>query len=265
MVNEQALLADLVDAIQTWLASSKSRTLSGLARRTSVAYSTIRRIAQGESAPHPYTALAISEVVMTTQQRLTFLKKHFPTIGNLMDECYLNTIRQEPNDENLQRFIRLEPHNKIFNMAATRQGTTRKAVGNLVGKAGLDALDEMLEDSLLHELPSGAIKFTHDNWAIGDIELALDQVRHSTEHFDKHLVGTEGASLMHSTGAVKAELLPKVKELVVTFMKDLNELKDDEDAEGGIHFFCDLMYSLYNRNEWTDSRGDLSLARELDG
>ncbi|RYZ79064.1 MAG: hypothetical protein EOP04_28465, partial [Proteobacteria bacterium] len=247
MVNERALLADLVDAIQVWSTSSKSRTLSGLARRTSVAYSTIRRIAQGESAPHPYTALAISEVVMSTQQRLLFLKTHFPTIGNLMDECYVKAIRQEPSDETLQRFIRQEPHNKIFNIAATKQGTTRKAVGALAGKAGLDALDEMLDDALLHELPSGTIKYTHDNWAIGNIELALDQVKHSTEHFDKHLVGTEGASLMHSTGAVKPELLPKVKELVMKFMKDLNELKDHEDSEGGVHFFCDLMYSLYDR------------------
>lgn len=263
MVNEQALLADLVDAIQAWSASSRNRSLSGLARRTSVAYSTIRRIAQGESVPHPYTALAISEVVMNTQQRLDFLKNHFPTIGNLMDECYVNSIRPDPNDETLQRFIRQEPHNKIFNIAATKQGTSRQAIFNLCGKPGLDALDEMIDDKLLLELPSGTIKYTHDNWAIGNIELALDQVKHSTEHFDKHLLGTAGASLMHSTGAVKAELLPQVKALVTKFMKDLNALKDEENSEGGVHFFCDLMYSLYDRNEWTEH--GLRLAQELDG
>lgn len=262
MVNEQALLEDLVDAINAWTMSRRNRSLSGLARRTNVAYSTIRRIAQGESSPHPYTALSISEVVMDTKQRLEFLKKHFPTIGNLMDECYVNSIRQDPNDETLQRFIRQEPHNKIFNIAATKHGSSRKAIMELCGKPGLDALDEMIDDALLHELPSGVIKYTHDNWAIGNVELALDQVKHSTAHFDKHLVGTDGASLMHSTGAVKAELLPQVKALVVKFMKDLNELKDSEDAEGGIHFFCDLMYSLYDRNDWTPC--DLSLTQELE-
>ncbi|RYZ63400.1 MAG: XRE family transcriptional regulator, partial [Proteobacteria bacterium] len=92
MVNEQALLSDLVDAINTWIDGNRSRSLSGLARRTGVAYSTIRRIAQNESVPHPYTALSISEVVMSTGQRLEFLKTHFPTIGNLMDECYGNKI-----------------------------------------------------------------------------------------------------------------------------------------------------------------------------
>lgn len=263
MVNEQALLSDLVDAIQAWSTSGRNRSLSGLARRTSVAYSTIRRIAQGESVPHPYTALAISEVVMNAQQRIVFLKSHFPTIGNLMDECYSNSIRPEPNDEVLEKYIRREPHNKIFNIAATKQGTTREAIATLCGKPGIDALDEMVDDALLIELPSGAVKYTHDYWAIGNVELALDQVQHSVSHFDKRLVGTDGASLMHSTGAVQAALLPQVKALVVKFMKDLNALKDNEESEGGVHFFCDLMYSLYDRNEWTEQ--DLSLAQELDG
>ncbi len=260
MVNEQALLADLVDAINAWMQGSRSRSLSGLARRTSVAYSTIRRIAQNESVPHPYTALSISEVVMTTQQRLEFLKKHFPTIGNLMDECYLSSIRSEPNEESLNRFIRLEPHNRIFNIAATKKGTSRKAILSLCGQMGIDALEEMLDDSLLIELDGGIIKYTHDNWAMGNIEDALSQVRHSTEHFEKHLVGTDGASLMHATGAVRAELVPKLKELVLKFMKDFNALKDDQNAEGSIHFFCDLMYSLYDRNEWNSSPN-----QELDG
>lgn len=260
MVNEQALLADLVDAINAWMQVSRSRSLSGLARRTSVAYSTIRRIAQNESVPHPYTALSISEVVMTTAQRVEFLKNHFPTIGNLMDECYVNAIRPDPNDESLRRYIRQEPHNRIFNIAATKKGTTRKAILSLCGQMGLDALDEMIDDALLVEMPNGTIKYTHDNWAVSNVEDILDLLRHSTEHFDKQLVGTEGASLMHATGAVRAELVPQLKALVLKFMKDLNALKDDSNAEGGIHFFCDLMYSLYDRNEWTRA-----VNQELDG
>jgi len=250
MVNEQALLTDLVDAINAWTEGSRSRSLSGLARRTGVAYSTIRRIAQNESVPHPYTALSISEVVMTTQQRLEFLKKHFPTIGNLMEECYDNKIGVQPNADALQRFLRMEPHNRIFNIAATEAGTNRRAIQNLCGQMGIDSLNELLDESLLVELPDGTIKYTHDGWTHANIDEALSQIRHSTQHFDKHLVGTDGASLMHSTGAIKPELVPKVKELVLKFMKDLNALKNDDASEGGIHFFCDLMYSLYDRQEW---------------
>ncbi|RYZ55598.1 MAG: XRE family transcriptional regulator [Proteobacteria bacterium] len=250
MVNEQALLTDLVDAINAWTEGSRSRSLSGLARRTGVAYSTIRRIAQNESVPHPYTALAISEVVMTTLQRLEFLKKHFPTIGNLMEECYPTKLEAEPNGEALKKFLSMEPHNRIFNIAATVRGTTRRAIQSLCGQVGSDSLDEMLDAGLLVELNDGTIKYTNDSWTQSNVEDALQQIRHSTEHFDKNLIGTEGASLMHSTGSIKPERIPEVKALVLKFIKDLSALKNDEESVGDIHFFCDLMYSLYDRQEW---------------
>ena len=251
MVDEQSLLKDLVDAISSWLEGGKGRSLSGLARRCDVAYSTIRRIAQAESTPHPYTALAISELVMTTSQRIAFLKKHFPTIGNLMDECYAPSIRQEANEEMLRKFLSREPHNRIFNIAATKAGTNRNGVNRLAGQIGIEALDEMLEAGILVEAMDGQIKYTHDNWALGNVEDTLEQVKHSAEHFDRSLVGTDGASLMHATGAVSKERIPELKRLVLQFIKDLNALKDAPEAEGTVHFFCNLMYSLYDRQEWT--------------
>lgn len=253
MINEQALLADLVDAINAWLQGNRNRSLSSLSRRSNVAYSTVRRIAQNESIPHPYSALALVEVVMSTPQRLEFLKRHFPTIGNLMDECYSSQVRPEPNEESLRRFLRLEPHNRIFNIASTKSGTQRAAISRLCGQLGIDALEEMLDTGLLVEMPDGTIKYTDDNWALVNVDDFLNQVRHSTEHFDKNLVGTDGASLMHATGAISERMLPHLKQLVIKFMKDVIALKNQPEAEGDIHFFCDLMYSLYDRQEW-DSR-----------
>lgn len=251
MVNEQALLADLVDAINAWMEGGRGRSLSGLARRTGVAYSTIRRIAQNESVPHPYTALAISEIVMATQPRLEFLKKHFPTIGNLMDEFLPSKLEQNQNGEALQKFLRMEPHNRIFNIAATARGTTKQAIHRLCGQVGIDALSEMLEEGLLVETFDRTIKHTSDTWTYSNIDDALSQIRHSTGHFDKNLIGTVGASLMHSTGSIKREKVPEVKALVLKFIKDINALKQEESSAGGIHFFCDMMYSLYDRQEWT--------------
>jgi len=250
MVDEHNLLKDLVDAIGLWLEGGKGRSLSGLARRCDVAYSTIRRIAQAESTPHPYTALAISEIVMSTSQRIAFLKNHFPTIGNLMDECYAPAIREEANEEILRKFMGREPHNRIFNIAATKIGTSRQAIIRLAGQIGIEALDEMIDAGILAESMSGAIKYTHDNWALGNIEDTLDQVKHSADHFDKSLVGTDGASLMHATGAVSKERIPELKKLVLQFIKDLNALKNAPEAEGAVHFFCNLMYSLYDKQEW---------------
>jgi transcriptional regulator with XRE-family HTH domain len=250
MVNEQALLSDLVAAIQTWLQGSRSRSLSSLARRTNVAYSTIRRIAQNESVPHPYTALAIAEVIMSVPQRIDFLKQHFPTIGNLMNEVYDSRMQSEPNDEEFRRFMKMEPHNRIFNIAATNAGTTRADILRLFGQTGEEAVQHMLNEGLLVELPSGTIKYTQDSWIHPSVEDTLSQIRHSTEHFDKTLIGTDGASLMHATGSIRPEMVPRLKALVLQFIKDVIELKEQENAVGGVHFFCDMVYSLYDKREW---------------
>lgn len=254
MVNEQALLADLVAAIQAWLQGSRSRSLSSLARRTNVAYSTIRRIAQNESVPHPYTALAIAEVVLSVPQRVEFLKEHFPTIGNLMNDVYDNRLQADPNEEAFRRLLHLEPHNRIFNIAATKAGTTRPDILRLFGQAGEDAVQELLNEGILVEHTNGTIKYTQDTWIYGSVDEVLNQLRMSTHHFDKRLIGSDGASLMHATGAIRPEMVPKVKALVLQFIKDLNELKDQENAEGGVHFFCDMMYSLYDRQEWNPNQ-----------
>ncbi len=254
MVNEQALLADLVEAINAWIQGNRQRNLSSLSRRSNVAYSTVRRIAQNESVPHPYTALALAEIVMTTAQRVEFLKKHFPTIGSLMDSVYTPEMRQEPNDESLRRFLRMEPHNRIFNIAATKAGTNRFSINRLCGQTGLDALEEMLNVGLLNESAEGLIRYSDESWAMGNLDDALAQLRQSTEHFDKHLLGTEGASLMHATGSISKEVVPRLKEIVLKFIKDVNTLIEQPEAAGEVHFFCDLMYSLYDRHEWEPSQ-----------
>ena len=250
MVDEQQLLSDLVKAISQWVDGDRGRSLSSLARRSQVAYSTVRRIAQNESTPHPYSALAISEIVMSVPERLEFLQKHFPTIGNLMQECYNNGIRPEPNEEVVYKFLIREPHNRIFNVAATKAGTTRETVQRLAGQIGIEALEEMLEAGALIEHDNGTIKYTHDNWVLGSVQSTLNQVKLSVDHFDKSLVGTEAASLMHSTGSISPEAIPEVKKLILKFIKDLHALKNDTNSEGSIPFFCNLMYSLYDKEEW---------------
>lgn len=251
LVNEQALLGDLVAAIEAWVQGGRNRSLSGLARKTNVAYSTIRRIAQNESVPHPYTALSIVEVVLPAQERLEFLKKHFPLVGNLMDECYDRKATDGTHvEEDVRRILRLDPHNLVFNIAATRAGTTRAAIRERCGQAGIDAIDDMIEAGILLESAEGKVHFVKDTWIHANADDMLEQVRQSTLHFDKRLIGTLGANLMHATGAIRPEKLPVLKTLVTNFIRDVIALKEDEAAEGDIHFFCDLLYSLYDRTEY---------------
>ena len=249
MLDDSNLTMDLAQSIHDYLEGGRGRSLSSLAKRSNVAYSTIRRIAQNESQASPHTALAIVDVILPIEERMDFLRKYFPQIGSLVEDCYSKRMRREPNDERLRSYLRREPHNRIFNIAATRSGTTEMAIENLAGQIGLEALDEMICDEILLKADDGTIHFHEENWALGNIDDALEQVKHSVDHFDKTLVGTDGAALMHATGAIRKDLLPRVKSLVANFIRDINQLKDSSANEGDIHFFCNLVYSLYDKSE----------------
>ena len=250
----QSLLTDLTTSIEKWITGNKSRNLSSLSRKTKVAYSTIRRIMQHEVEPSIVSALAICDVIMSVEEKLVFLKSHYPSLGDVIEGFYNNRVKSTPSftHEVLSEYLKREPHNKIFNMAATKCGVSYEQVSRLSGQMGVDALNEMLENDLLVEAANNVYKYHEDNWALFNASDLLTQLRHNVDHVDPKLIGTDGASLVHATGAIKKEMIPQVKKLIVKFANDLAALKDDEDSEGNVHFFCGLTYSLYDRKELED-------------
>ncbi|SMF62641.1 hypothetical protein [Pseudobacteriovorax antillogorgiicola] len=257
MDNKEAMLLDLKGAIETWLNGKKSRSLSMLAHRTNKAYSTIRYIAQGERLPNESTIFSITDIIMPTQERVAFFKSYFPKIGELMESAYSHEVRNEPHHEMLRRYLNKEPHNRIFNIAATSHGTNRTDIRVLLGDVGIQALQEMIDEGFLVEDDRGSIHYSSDSWALTDVDDILSQVKMSISHFDKSLIGTDAASLVNMTASVSQDQLSRVKKLIQDFARELSSLKNDDDAKGNVAFFCNLIYSIYDQNQWRQSQGDL--------
>ena len=244
-----SLTQDLALSIQKYLEGNKRRSLSGLAKRSGIAYSTIRRIANQETHATSQSTLAIIDITLEINEKILFLKKHFPQIGDLMAAGYHQSVTKPKSQETLREFLRREPHNRIFNIAATKQGITKSQVRQLAGKIGIEAVEEMLTKEVLITDQNNVIRYHQPNWALGNIEDALHQVKQSTQYFGKALIGTDGANLMHATGAIKKDSLPELKKLITKFIHDVQRFKNDPANEGGLHFFCDLLYSLYDIHE----------------
>ncbi len=257
MDQKSAMLEELKLAIERWLQGKKTRSLSMLAHRTNKAYSTIRYIAQGERLPSQSTIFAITDVIMETTERVAFFKTYFPEMGALMEKAYPSDIRNQPHHEMLQRFLRQEPHNRIFNMAATEAGTHRSRIRTLLGDVGIQALQDMLDEEFLNEDEQGTVKYSSESWALTNIDDTLAQLSASVHHFDKSLIGTDGAALVHMTASISPSHIPKLKRLISDFAKELSMLKNDPNAAGEIPFFCNLLYSLYDKNLWgAQQQGD---------
>jgi len=249
MQTKEGIMDDLRLAINQWLESRKNRSLTMLANRTNRAYSTIRYIAQGERLPNESTILAITDIVMTTQERVKFFKRYFPQIGEMMEKAYAPDVREEEHHEMLRRFINREPHNRIFNMAATSYGTSRSAITKLLGQVGEEALQEMLDEGFLLAEDRDVVRYSSRSWALNNIDDILTLLRSSLQHFDRDLIGTDGAALVHMTASVRPEEIPKIKELISRFSQELSLLKNHPEAEGQVPFFCNVAYSVYDKNQ----------------
>ena len=133
-------------------------------------------------------------------------------------------------------------------MAATKCGVSYEQVSRLSGQMGVDALNEMLENDLLVEAANNVYKYHEDNWALFNASDLLTQLRHNVDHVDPKLIGTDGASLVHATGAIKKEKIPEVKKLIVKFANDLAALKDDEDST------WECSFSVASRTHFTTEK-----------
>ena len=176
-------------------------------------------------------------------------------MGSLLEKCFavqggaLNSSLDASDRERLRSYLGREPHNRIFNMAATKVGTNEAAILKLSGEIGMEALQEMLNDEILIRDAEGRITYHTDRWISGNVDDALLQVKQSVSQFDKSLVGTDGSALLHCTGAIRKELLPEVKALISEFAMRLNQMKDASENEGTVHFYCNLVYNLYDKSE----------------
>ena len=107
-----------------------------------------------------------------------------------------------------------------------------------------------LKTIYLSKRKNNVYKYHEDNWALFNANDLLTQLRHNVDHVDPKLLGTDGASLVHATGAIKKEKVPEVKKLIVKFANELAALKDDEDSEGNVHFFCGLHIHCMTVKNW---------------
>ena len=241
-----SLVSDIVIVLSEYLRRHKYHSLHTLAQKSGIGYSTIRRLAQGEAGkPNADTVINLIDAALTPEERIVFLKKHFPKISNILEDIYHSPHQNHQNEtENI--FLKKSLHSFIFNMAATTHGTTVSAIKRLKGEHGLRALEELLAHEVLYRDQKDRIRYRSDGWNTGNADIILDQIRFGTEFFDKSLLGTDAARMAHVTGSVNMRGLRKIHALCTQFFCDLVKIQKAEENQGKIPFFTDLMMNIYD-------------------
>ena len=78
MENKLPLAEALKLEIDKYLSERPNRSIASLARKSGLAYSTVRRMAQGEAQPELSTVITILGATLGRDGFITFLKSYFP-------------------------------------------------------------------------------------------------------------------------------------------------------------------------------------------
>jgi hypothetical protein len=254
MVGSKALSDALKDVIWDYTQGHKGHSLSTLAKSAGVGYTTVRRIAQGEAIPNQETTLAIIDVALKTEEKIHFLKTHYPKIGKLLEEAYSSEVLQTDIDDKIRYFLNLELHNFVFNLAATAAGTSVEQISKLTGIKGLEALDEMVDNGVLNRDSTGKVRFKNGSWALTNVSDALRQVQYSVSYFNKDLIGTEAATIAHVTASVNETALCEIHKMVKDFVIRLIKFKDAPSSKGDIPFYTDILMNLYDKYKYSNHK-----------
>ncbi len=247
----KALLAELQAAIANYLENHKNLSIQSISNKTGVSYSTIRRILQHEANDvRDETILSLILVVMPQAQRSQFLASHYPSLEALLRETK-DGDDAAIDHQKLRLYRFKDPHNYILKLALTAHGTTRKDIFRILGERGLSALDEMIEDKFLHEDRTSRISHPARGSFIMNADDILHQVKKDADYYDKSLVGSQFARLVHLSASLSPAAYSELIDLVNDFIKKSDRLKEAPQNQGTIPVFIDVMVNTYDRASLT--------------
>ena len=169
--------------IDAYLSMNQRLTLQNVEDKTSVAYSTLRRIVNLNGNPQPEAVIKIYQALGYDQELYQYMRDFHPDIASVM--AMKTSHNQEYNyvkDEDREYFVS-EDYFLIINLASSTSGTSTEEVGHELGTKGLERLEDLASRNIIKKNESNKYVMAVDNYKLGfadtkkGIEMALRYYR----------------------------------------------------------------------------------------
>lgn len=245
-------VAELQEAISTYLAGHRSRTVATLARRSGVGQSTVRRIMNGTAVnPDFETLIALLKVIFTADQAMAFIKTIDPELSQHIESIYGGLPSPAPTDTRINRILEDETSYMIFQLASMEAGTTREALKRILGTKAEKDLGYMIEQGIVTET-NGLIKANVSNFAISDVHTALKTVHHLVRQFDTSLKGTPASALATLIGAVSLQGLSEIRDEIERSTRVIESIRLRN--PGSIPVYVNVLMNLLDSDAYRNPR-----------
>lgn len=218
--------ADLSSYIDAYLSGSKTRSLMGLATKSGVAYTTIRRMLQCEQNPSLSTALSVMQVVATDEQIVEFAKKHWPDKASIIEKHA--QLSKDVDKEALFAAISDPDSFQLLCLSSMDEGVSASDAFRIVGARAERKLEKLLSIGIIEEKRG---HFYSKEFLLSDLRPIANAIHNSAELLVRGYEYQAEAATWQVDG-LNEEGIRAVKTLVKEFAEKLQDIRRAPDCKG---------------------------------
>jgi hypothetical protein len=239
-VERDDLISQLHQLINSYLEKFPQVSLNGLATRSNIPVSTLRRISLGQQKSDiaPHTVLNLTSYLLKEKNLTELLKKVDPVIKGYLEKHFGQFIfssEQRVYDVDLNSYLKDQHRYFIYKLAANHNGTTLMEVMELFGRQGELKVEEMLELGLLIA-EDERLHAKNKDFSL-DLKVASSHLPELTRFYKPETLGM-GLNLFYSMSeSMSKEAINEIKNIQREAANRIAEIMDNANNKGDIPYF----------------------------
>lgn len=236
-----SLCEQLKGIIARHLEKHSNVSINGLAKKTGVGATTIRRILNLtiKNEPAPHTVLSLVSTIYKEKRVPVLLDQLEGPVGELLSKYFSHYTYNEVEytfSPDLNQVLKDKINYIIYKLAANRSGVCIDEVERLYGGIGLGRVKELKDVGLLIEDERGTLHAAEKNFSL-DLQLAKKHLPDLTRFYKPEEL-VKGLNIFYTLSeSVNEDGINKIKEIQKLAVKEIHAILSDSKYAGTIPYF----------------------------
>ena len=245
-INENSLVNDLKAAVGNYLQRGAIYTLSNLAIKSKVPYSTVRRILHGQGIPDFATVLSILGQVCSLEDRRVFLYKNYPKQSNI----FYSTFKDNKKKSSSKPYIAgSELSDLIIYHCYHHDNANIENIAKLYGEFGVYKCLQLEKLGYISINQNGDLFYNSTEKAY-NAKLCLKDIEILSRSFNTKNIDNKNAIICSITESISLEGLKQIKALGISYVKKIRKIT--EDHPGDQSYYVALIQNVFDTDTFND-------------
>ncbi len=210
------------NCIDSYLSKRPNLNLQNIEDKTTVAYTTLRRIHNLKGNPQPETVIRIFNALGEDELLYKYMNEFHQDIAKVMNMNFSHNQEYQFVEEKSRSYFTSEDYFLILNLASTNSGTTVEEVSHHLGAIGVERLNHLVSEGLIIADKSGRFIGANHNFKLSFAE-TKKRIKMSMKHYRIDEAGSIHNWMSFQTESINTDGLKALKKLN---QKHFNERKD---------------------------------------